>query len=260
MKLYGFASAGMNAPDGYLSLNTTVWSSGAVTLSTMMKCAAGAGDALRREDDLLERGDHVLRGQRRAVVEFHALADLEGVGLAAVGRLRHLGAQVADEIRRRRRIVRIDPDEHAVERRERVDQRERGLAVTVQARRLVGNDEGQNAALSSGFPRCAGPTAASGRASAAAIGKRVSDRLLFISSSLDFCRAPSSCSPGASTRLRFTPVRSRRDLNFRTGDPMAGPHFSQLRHGPCAFVDGHRAARMEHAAGRRVASGSAPRP
>ena len=32
----------MNAPDGYLSLNTTVWSSGAVTLSTMEKNALRA--------------------------------------------------------------------------------------------------------------------------------------------------------------------------------------------------------------------------
>ena len=39
MKLYGVASTGMKAPDGYLSLNTTVSSSGAVTLSTMVNCA-----------------------------------------------------------------------------------------------------------------------------------------------------------------------------------------------------------------------------
>ena len=42
MKLYGVASAGMKAPDGYLSLNTTVWSSGALTLSTMTKKATRA--------------------------------------------------------------------------------------------------------------------------------------------------------------------------------------------------------------------------
>src|SRR5690348_5701805 len=42
MKLNGFASAGMKAPDGYLSLNTIVWSSGALTLSTMTKKATRA--------------------------------------------------------------------------------------------------------------------------------------------------------------------------------------------------------------------------
>ena len=42
MKLYGVASAGTKAPDGYLSLNTTVWSSGALTLSTMTKKATRA--------------------------------------------------------------------------------------------------------------------------------------------------------------------------------------------------------------------------
>src|SRR3990170_4303742 len=42
MKLYGVARAGMNAPDGYLSLNTMVSSSGAVTLSTMLNCALRA--------------------------------------------------------------------------------------------------------------------------------------------------------------------------------------------------------------------------
>src|SRR3990170_1562153 len=42
MKLYGVARAGRKAPDGYLSLNTTVSSSGAVTLSTMLNWALRA--------------------------------------------------------------------------------------------------------------------------------------------------------------------------------------------------------------------------
>ena len=57
-----------------------------------------AEDALRRKDDLVPARRDVGRGQRRAVMEFDAVADLEGVGLAAVGRLRHLGAQIADEL------------------------------------------------------------------------------------------------------------------------------------------------------------------
>ena len=42
MKLKGVASDGMKAPEGYLSLKTTVSSSGAVTLSTMLNCALRA--------------------------------------------------------------------------------------------------------------------------------------------------------------------------------------------------------------------------
>src|SRR5262249_44172543 len=55
----------------------------------------------------------------------------------AVGRRRHLGAEIADEIGGRRRIVRIDPDQHAVEWRSRVHGRIGGLAVTVETRRSV---------------------------------------------------------------------------------------------------------------------------
>ena|SRR5207247_333829 len=42
MKLKGLASEGMNEPEGYLSLKTTVSSSGAVTLSTMSNQALRA--------------------------------------------------------------------------------------------------------------------------------------------------------------------------------------------------------------------------
>ena len=47
---------------------------------------ARARHALGRKDDLVEGGLDVRRGQRIAVVELHALADLEGVCLAAIGR------------------------------------------------------------------------------------------------------------------------------------------------------------------------------
>ena len=80
-------------------------------------------------------------------MELDAVADLEGVGLAVVGRLRHLGAQIADEIGRRGRVLRVDPDQHAVERRGRVHRRVGRLAMPVEARRRVGRDHvGQRAA------------------------------------------------------------------------------------------------------------------
>jgi hypothetical protein len=53
------------------------------------------------------------RGQR-AVVEFDTVAQFEGVGLAVVGRLRHLGTQIADEIRRRGCVLGIDAGQRAV--------------------------------------------------------------------------------------------------------------------------------------------------
>src|SRR5262245_38348023 len=89
---------------------------------------------------------HVAGGERRAVMELDALADLEREGLAAVGRLRHLRAQVADELVLGG-ILRIGPDQRAIEWGNRVDQRERRLLVAVEARRLVGHDEFEYPAL-----------------------------------------------------------------------------------------------------------------
>ena len=87
------------------------------------------------------------RGQRRAVGEFHPVADVEGVGLAVIGRLRDFGAQIAHEIGRRGRVLRVDPDQHAVERRDRMHCRVGRFAVPVEARRRVGRDQvGQRAA------------------------------------------------------------------------------------------------------------------
>ena len=85
-------------------------------------------------DDLVPARGDVLGRQRRAVVKLHALADLERVGEPIVGGLRHLGAQVAPEIRGRGRVARIDADQHAVERRRRVHHGIGGFAVPVEAR------------------------------------------------------------------------------------------------------------------------------
>ena len=47
-------------------------------------------------------------------MELDTVSDLEGVGLAVVGRLWQLGAEIADKIGCRGRVFRIDPDERAV--------------------------------------------------------------------------------------------------------------------------------------------------
>jgi len=48
--------------------------------------------AFRREGDLVQARRDVGSGQLVAVMERDVVADLEGVGLAAISRLRHLGA------------------------------------------------------------------------------------------------------------------------------------------------------------------------
>ena len=47
---------------------------------------------------LLQARRDILGGQLVAVVEFDVVADLEGPGLAVVGRLRHFGAQIAHDV------------------------------------------------------------------------------------------------------------------------------------------------------------------
>ena len=59
---------------------------------------ARAGNAGLRVDDLVPTRRDVLRRKRGAVVEFHALSDLEGIGQPIVGWLGYFGAQVAGEI------------------------------------------------------------------------------------------------------------------------------------------------------------------
>ena len=67
--------------------------------------ADDAGVERRRARDVNWRSNVVTKSlgfMRRAVGELDALADVEGVGLAAVGRLRDRGRQVRDELRARR--------------------------------------------------------------------------------------------------------------------------------------------------------------
>src|SRR5208283_566802 len=76
---------------------------------------SGADHPRWREDDLVpDRGD-ILGCQWRAVGEFDPLADLEGIGLAVIDRLRHGRAQIADKIVRLARIVGVGADQDAVE-------------------------------------------------------------------------------------------------------------------------------------------------
>ena len=79
-------------------------------------------------------------GQGRTVLEADILADRECVGPAAIRRLGNLGADIADEIGRRGRIFRVDPDQHAVEGRHCVNRRKRPLAMAVEARGRIGWD------------------------------------------------------------------------------------------------------------------------
>src|SRR6202023_1543884 len=51
-----------------------------------------------RENDLVVARRHVGGRQLRAVVEFDVWPDLEAVSFALVSRLRHRGAEIADEI------------------------------------------------------------------------------------------------------------------------------------------------------------------
>ena len=206
--------------------------------------------------------DDIVGGQRRAVVELHALPDLEGVGLAAVGRLRHLGAQVAHEIRRRGRIVRIDPDEHAVERRDRMDQRESRLAVAVPARRLVRHDEGQRAASLRAVSCRSARRMAERQGSAC---RQHDSELQTVELSLSFLpgfrRAPSSRCLDAD--LRAALARSLRPGATQTSvqaTQCAGPHLTEFRHRPArscrppaGSADGTRIRSAD-------SSGSAPRP
>ena len=108
---------------------------------------ARAQDALGRKDDRPKCRRDIFGGQRRAVVKFDTLADLEGVGLAAVERLRHLGAEIAGEIGRRGGVVGVDADQEAVEGRATMHGRKGALPMRVEARWRVGRDQvGQRAA------------------------------------------------------------------------------------------------------------------
>src|SRR5690242_16014002 len=96
-----------------------------------------AGHALWRMDNRVPARRHIVCSQWRSVVEFDALPDLERISLAAIRRLRHRCAKVADEIGRRRGIFRVYPDQYAVKGGGGVNRRVGRLAMTVEARRRV---------------------------------------------------------------------------------------------------------------------------
>src|ERR1700737_1626235 len=86
------------------------------------------------------------------IVESNVRANLEAVGLSVIGRLRDLGAEIADELGGVGRIFRVYPDQHAVEGRHRVHRRIGALAVTVEARRRIRRDHvGEGAAVFRGL-------------------------------------------------------------------------------------------------------------
>ena len=106
---------------------------------------AGRADAGGREDDLVVGGLYVFRRHVRAVVELDALAQLERIGQPVVRsrpafgqRRRGLGPGL---------VVRVDPQQRVVERRDRVDQAECFLAVSVIRRRLRRDREHEFAAV-----------------------------------------------------------------------------------------------------------------
>ena len=109
--------------------------------------ALRADDAGWRKDDLVPACRDVVRGHLVAVGELHVVADREGVGGAVIGRLGDFGADVAYKLGRIGRVVRVRADQHAVERRHRVDRRKCVLALPVKTRRCIGGDHiGQRAA------------------------------------------------------------------------------------------------------------------
>ena len=86
-------------------------------------------------------------GQDRTVLEADILPDRECVGPVAIRRLGNLGADIAHEISGRGGILGVDPDQHTVERRHRVNRRKRRFAMAVEAWRRIGRDHvGQCAA------------------------------------------------------------------------------------------------------------------
>ena len=88
-------------------------------------------------------------------MELDAFSNLEGVGLAAVGGLRNAAlAEITDEVRGRLRIVGIDPDEQAVERRDGVDDAEGGFLVKIVRWDFAAHYEVQGAAPLGGGRRC----------------------------------------------------------------------------------------------------------
>ena len=81
-------------------------------------------------------------------MEFDIPTDLESVSLAVARRLWDLGAEIADEVRYVRRVVRVHADQNAVEWGDRMHRRIGALAVPVKARRRIRRDHvGEGAAV-----------------------------------------------------------------------------------------------------------------
>ena len=188
-------------------------------------------------DDRVPARRHVGRGQRRAVVKFDPVADLEGVGLPVIARLRHRGAQIADEIRGRGRVLRIDPDQDAVKRRRGMDRRVGGLAVAIEAWRGVGRDHvGQHPAL---FRRLLVRVAP-----AQPLYEDAPEP-----SALILCSFSALLLPAC---VAVTIGLNTLHANLAAGDPVGRPHLAQLGRRPLAAFYRDRAARMKHATRGRV--------
>ena len=143
MQLKGEASSVRNEAFTPLSLKTTVAGSGVSMAATSAKRSLRTEiTPSRRVGDALEGGLDVGRGQRRAIVEFHALVQLEGVG-EAVGRDGPALGEIADDLRV---LGGVELDEQRVERGDRMQQAEGLRAVAIVVRGLGGDGEVEDAA------------------------------------------------------------------------------------------------------------------
>ena len=142
MKFHGEATLAMKEPSGHLSRKITVSGVGASTASTALYCSwrldmtPGGGKMILSYEAFTS-----LDGQQAAVVELHAMADLERIGALVGGDGPRLG-DVADELGAR--LVRgIHAHERAVVGTDGVEHPERLFPVSVEARRLRGPHEDQ---------------------------------------------------------------------------------------------------------------------
>ncbi len=107
-----------------------------------IKSEAGADDSLGRKDDLFVSGLDILRSQNAPVVEFHRLADLEGVGPLVLGDRPALG-QVPDHLGV---VIFVKFEQKAVVGGDGVDQAKGVLPVAVIGRGFSSNGEDQGSA------------------------------------------------------------------------------------------------------------------